>query len=823
MRRARVRPQATAPYETVAQLFDGVDASELAAALGAAGTAPSRTAVVAAEVQRLREPAGGRASGGDLAAEREARFDAWLEALEALAEGPCLWLIEDIHWAGPDLLAFLARAGTAPSRHGRLVVATARPSLLETAPDWAGADWIDLAPLTAGVAAELVRALVGDALPRTLVEAVVDRSDGTPLFIEELIRTWASVGTLGRDDASGAWRLVVQPESVVLPPTVQAIYAAQLDDLPPAARLVARRGSVAGRRVPSDALGALELGNEGAGLAILRRRAFLDGPLHDEITGEAYAYRHALLRDAGYASLARVERARLHLAMSRWLEEVAGDRVGSVAEAIAEHLASALDSLPAIAAPGLPDRSSIAEAAASWSERAATAALSISAHEAARRLLERAIELTDASAPLDLARRRLSLGRLLAESADLDAGIVEIEAARDAYAAALPGSATGYAEAAHALGRAFMQQIRFPEAMESTAAALAELDRVAVEEPAGRSRLMALHAWARSALGQVDGVAEEAAAAEALAAGIGDPALELDILELVTLARGEVGEHFGDAWSRMGDLARQLGRWHQAVVAARNLALADADERPVSAVPGMDAAAELAATHGLTEQLGWCELGRCEARFVIGDWDEALGAGRRALDLAERYAYIRLGFRTWMVLLPMLAARLEPSLIERFDAWWSEAKRHFPPNPSPYGAFLVTAIGIWRATACGEPPPEPDPALAETPADILNPHFQAAVDAAVEAWIAAGRLEPARAVAAWQPEDDPTPLMRASADLRRAMVARADGDEADVARHAATALETARRIGAAWWQARALRMLGDPAADALERRLGIPT
>jgi hypothetical protein len=175
-----------------------------------------------------------------------------------------------------------------------------------------------------------------------------------------------------------------------------------------------------------------------------------------------------------------------------------------------------------------------------------------------------------------------------------------------------------------------------------------------------------------------------------------------------------------------------------------------------------------------------------------------------------------------MVLLPMLAARREPALIERYDAWWPGAQRHFPPNPSPYGAFLVEAVRVWRARAIGEALPDPAPSLAETPAHFPNPHFQAAIDAVTEAWILAGRLDLARAVTAWPLDDDPTPLMRASSALRQAMVARGEGDAPAAAAHARAAAETARRIGADWWLARALRMLDDPGARALERRLGIP-
>lgn len=92
--RARVRPQATAPYETVAQLLVTAQPADLASALADGGVPEARAAVIRQEVARLREPAPGAAHGtGDLSAEREARFEAWITALDALSTGASVWLI----------------------------------------------------------------------------------------------------------------------------------------------------------------------------------------------------------------------------------------------------------------------------------------------------------------------------------------------------------------------------------------------------------------------------------------------------------------------------------------------------------------------------------------------------------------------------------------------------------------------------------------------------------------------------------------------------------------------------------------------------------
>ncbi len=821
VRRARVRPQGTAPYETVAQLFHGVGVEEIGTALGTAGVAAGRRGVITAEVARLLQPAGqGAASGADLSAERDARFEAWNTALDVLAVRVEAWLIEDVHWAGPDLLAFLAHAGQAATRLGRLVITTARPSILETAPAWCDTERIDLAPLGAVHAAALLRALVGDALPAELVDAVVARSDGTPLFIEELVRTWASVGTLVAD-AAGQWRLTVQMDAIALPPTVQAIYSAQLDDLPPAARQVARRGAVAGRRVPLAALPVLELDGSDDGLDALRRRDFLAGPVHDEVTGEAYAYRHALLRDAGYASLARVERGRLHVAMAAWLEAVAGERADVVAEAIAEHHALALSSLSALAGGGLPDRATLSRSAAAWYERAARVALGLAAHEAAARLFSRSVELTPDADVLYLARRRAQLGRLLSESADLDDGIGHLEAAAELFTATLPEGAEGLADAAHALAGAYMQQVRFPEARGVTERTMTALDAAGVGATPGRVRLLALGAWARSAQGVTDGVLEEVRVATEQAAASGDPVLELDVLDHVTAARGEMEDSDPAAWSELARRATELERWHLAAVATRIEAITVADHDPRAGLDRIDAAAELALAHGMTEQAGWCDLARAETLFVIGDWSDAIEAGLRAIELAERNAYVRLGFRTWMVLFPMLAARGDPTLLERHARWWADAAPQFPATPSPYGIALTEATAVWRAAARGERPPVPDALLTTLDLAFSNPHLLAALESVTDAWLAAGKLEPARVLADKAPNDgDETPLMRASVALIRAQIAGAAGDEAGAQAHARVAAELARGIGATWWLARALRILGDREADDLERRLG---
>ena len=792
--RGRVRPQTTAPFETVAQLVASVSHRDLGEALDAAGVPATRVAVIVQEIGRLMgsDVPGEAVAGGDLAAERAARFDAWLTAIDALAPEAETWLVEDVHWAGPDLLAFLDYAGSAPTRHGRLVVATARPSLLDVDPAWCDTDRLDLPPLPEADATALVLALLGTAVPDALVAAIVERSDGTPLFIEELLRTWASVGTLVRAD--GRWTLAVEPDRVVLPPTVQAIYSAQLDDLPAAARLLARRGSVAGRRVPTAALDALDV-HTTDGLDALRRRALLAGPMSDPVTGEAYAYRHALLRDAGYASLARAERARLHLAMAVWLEAIAGDRGDIVAEGVAEHYAAALESRPALAAEDLPPRAALAIAAAGWYERAAEAALRLAAHDAATRLLRRSIELTDAVARVDVARRRRRLGEVLAASANLDAGIEELTAALDASADDPPSLAAS----AYALGRAYMQQIRFSEAEQLTADAL---KRLTDESDALLARLHGLHAWTVATQGREEGVLDEVDLARAMARSSGDPYVELDVLDHASAARDELDASSDDDWAELEHRARALGAWGHVVTAARVRAMYRTTHDPAGALSALEEAAAMAQAHGLVEDAGWCDLFRAEQLWVVGRWEEARLLGSAVIDLAERHAYERLAFRTYVVMLPLAAAVRDPSVSERYHAWDAALAERGPAVPSPYARVLRAAIEAWTSAARGEAPAAPPGDALDALVPMMNPHFLAAIEALVDAWLQTGGSELAAAAAervAGFTDEEATPLMRASAALIHAWVGRSDPT---------AAVQAARAAEAPWWIARALRAAG---------------
>ena len=235
----------------------------------------------------------------------------------------------------------------------------------------------------------------------------------------------------------------------------------------------------------------------------LRVRALIEGPADDEL-GPSYLYRHVLLRDAGYATLARAERARLHARLAAWTSEAAGTRVDRVAEVVARHYLAALEALPALSPPGAAalDRGELSQLTTAWLERAARAAIASGAPASARELADAALRLTDAGAAGDRARRLALRGEATAFSGDMDEGVAAHREAAQLYAglaASAPDPAEratardGYASAVLAVGTLLIEQLLFRDAEALAGEALAAIGPA---DDLATARLRYLRAWA---------------------------------------------------------------------------------------------------------------------------------------------------------------------------------------------------------------------------------------------------------------------------------------------------------------------------------------
>ena len=281
---------------------------------------------------------------------RDEQFTAWRRFLELLAaQRPTVLVFEDLHWADEAMLAFLEEFATLAANVPLLVIGTARPELLDRRPGFPGpaahAVRIDLDPLPFELATTLLRALVdGTSVAPRLVEPILERAAGNPLFAEEYIRLLRDrdllVTTDGVTDLRDATQLPV-------PDTIQALLAARIDALPGATKAILADAAVVGKVFWAGAVGTM--GGRSAdeirdAMADLARLELIRPQPRSSMAGETeYAFWHVLARDVAYAAMPRARRSQRHVAVARWIEAKAGDRIEDVAQILAYHHSIALD------------------------------------------------------------------------------------------------------------------------------------------------------------------------------------------------------------------------------------------------------------------------------------------------------------------------------------------------------------------------------------------------------------------------------------------------------------------------------------------------
>ena len=264
-----------------------------------------------------------------LEGERSPQEIAWAarEVMQGIADvQPLVLLFEDVHWAEApllDLIEHIADRVRAPV----LILCLARPELLDAAPGWGGgrvrSTAIELEPLSEEESAELVEQLLSQLAgaagerPASLPQDALDRAEGNPLFVEETIRMLVESGS-GNGSAGR------------VPDTLQALIAARIDHLDPAAKTLLQRGSVIGRVFWRGALEHLSPDVDGHEelLDDLLQREFLLREPRSSISGEiAYRFKHALIREVAYTGMAKLARAQYHARFAEWLAERTGEEL----------------------------------------------------------------------------------------------------------------------------------------------------------------------------------------------------------------------------------------------------------------------------------------------------------------------------------------------------------------------------------------------------------------------------------------------------------------------------------------------------------------
>jgi class 3 adenylate cyclase len=271
----------------------------------------------------------GLALGLDLALElhpldaRERLHAAAVAFVEELASAsPALLVIEDIHWAEPDLLDLLERL-VSEVRAPVVVLTTARPELLDRRAGWGSGRrnttllWLE--PLPAEEASRMLEEMLSTALPDDLRSLVVERAEGNPFFLEELVGEFVDRGVVVRRDEG--WALGDSTASVAVPDTVYAVLAARIDRLPALEKAALQAGAVVGRRFWRTPVVHL-LDGEEPDFGVLEERDLVTARRESALTDDReYAIKHALTREVAYGSIPKTRRGRLHAALADWLEK----------------------------------------------------------------------------------------------------------------------------------------------------------------------------------------------------------------------------------------------------------------------------------------------------------------------------------------------------------------------------------------------------------------------------------------------------------------------------------------------------------------------
>src|SRR5215207_108170 len=533
-------------------------------------------------------------------------FEALLAVIDGLShEAPVLLVIEDLHWADASTRAFLRFLAATLGDERVLLVATYRPDELHRRHplrpllaelERVRALRIDLAGLTRDELAEQLAGILGSPPDAALVDRLYARSEGNPLFTEELL----AAGIDGR----GA-----------VPPSIAAALALRIERLGDDAQEVVRVLSAGGPQFLDDEVLAEVSG--------LERRALREG-LREAVAshivvldGDRYSLRHALLREAVHDDLLPGERAELHRALARALERRdadAGRPSAQRAAAIAHHYLAAGDQPAALTA----------------AVRAGIAAMDVQAYGEGAALFERALELwdrvPDAEALSGTDEAEL-LERASACSFYADDLARSVTLAKRALALVDEGADPRRAAWLYGmLQRSLWAMLRADDAVAAIERGLALLaDDGPSPERAGllaqQAEMLMLQSRYRRAVSVARRALREQTELDEPGGYHVDEAGALNALGVSLVSTGEV-EEGAAALRRALALARERGHLQDVASAGSNLAEA------LHRVGHSDEALAVArAVHGEVASLPvrqvWLSLGIAHGAFDVGDWDAA--------------------------------------------------------------------------------------------------------------------------------------------------------------------------------------------------------
>ena len=272
-------------------------------------------------------------------------------------ETPCIMAFDDLHWADAQSVELLSHLLPLTEEVPIRYLVNFRPE--RQTPAWelkekAAAELphryteINLQPLSVDESDRLVGSLLTISdLPASLRRMILEKADGNPFFVEEIVRTLIDTGAVVRDADGTHWHASAPVESIEIPDSVHALLAARMDRLSEDVRQTLQLAAVIGRRFYYRVLERIDTHAEHgqqplrASLNTLQRlEMVLEAARQPELE---YSFRHALTQETAYRSILRRQRAVFHLHVAAALEELFPDRLEEHAPLLAHHFDRAGD------------------------------------------------------------------------------------------------------------------------------------------------------------------------------------------------------------------------------------------------------------------------------------------------------------------------------------------------------------------------------------------------------------------------------------------------------------------------------------------------
>jgi class 3 adenylate cyclase len=550
-------------------------------------------------------PLVGLGPGGQAEILRSEAFGAWRKFFEELAvQRPLVLAFEDLHWADEGLLDFVDYLVDWASDVPILVVASARPELLERRPGWGGgkrnAATLSLVPLTGDDTARLFATLLERAvLPAETQARLLQQAGGNPLYAEEFARMLAERGV-----------------TEALPETLRGIISARLDMLAADEKALVQRASVVGKTFWLGPLNATsEHGLEDL-LHALQRKEFVRRERRSSVEGDTeYAFLHVLIRDVAYAQIPRGVRAGHHLEVAEWIEALG--RPEDTAEMLAHHYLAALEYERA----AVTDDLSVLGRALRALGEASARALSFSAYEACERFTDTALELVE---PGTAEWSRLLVLRLRAGWHSRMLTVEEVSRLENACAEL---ERAGFVEAAGEAGALAAWSAWIRGDLVHAAATIRHAQELVEGFPPSRTRVVVLNELARQgAVGGRDAEAAEISEqALDMASELGSVDLQISALNHRAMARANLGDPAYEAdFGRCIELAGEIGFAQGIVRGYGNYASHVYDLGDVARAFKLHEAARAAAERfGIDSGIRWQRGERVGFDYQAGRWDDA--------------------------------------------------------------------------------------------------------------------------------------------------------------------------------------------------------